>query len=134
MTLTWYSHFYRHGGVNQILKRQTSRFHYGSKVPAVITTTSTTTLEQNRQDSRQSKQYFNLKKKQKQKKTQISKLVLTTRFWNNLHQVRFWNNLHQVRFWNNLHLVRFWNNLHQVRSQSKDWTTKQFKRFVSMKT
>jgi hypothetical protein len=30
---------------------------------------STTTLEQNRQDSRQSKQYFNLKKKQKQKKT-----------------------------------------------------------------
>ena len=33
MTLTWY----RNGGLNQILKRQTSRFHYGSKVPAVTT-------------------------------------------------------------------------------------------------
>ena len=37
MTLTWYSHFWRNGGLNQILKRQTSRFHYGSKVPAVTT-------------------------------------------------------------------------------------------------
>jgi hypothetical protein len=34
MTLTWY----RNGGLNQILKRQTSRFHYGSKVPAVTIT------------------------------------------------------------------------------------------------
>jgi hypothetical protein len=32
MTLTWYRHFERNGGLNQILKRQTSRFHYGSKV------------------------------------------------------------------------------------------------------
>ena len=29
MTLTWYRHFSRNGGLNQILKRQTSRFHYG---------------------------------------------------------------------------------------------------------
>jgi hypothetical protein len=34
MTLTWY----RHGGLNQILRRQTSRSHYGSKVPAVTVT------------------------------------------------------------------------------------------------
>ena len=38
------------------------------------------------------------------------KLMHTTRFWNNLHQVH--NNLYQVR--NNLHQVR--NNLHQVRN------------------
>ena len=38
MTLTWYRHFYRNGGLNQILKRQTSRSHYGSKVPAVTIT------------------------------------------------------------------------------------------------
>ena len=36
MTLTWYRHFKRNGGLNQILKRQTS--HYGSKVPAVTIT------------------------------------------------------------------------------------------------
>jgi hypothetical protein len=35
MTLTWYRHFYRNGGLNQILKRETSRSHYGSKAPAV---------------------------------------------------------------------------------------------------
>ena len=38
MTLTWYRRFYRNGGLNQILKRQTSRSHYGSKVPAVTIT------------------------------------------------------------------------------------------------
>ena len=38
MTLTWYRHFYRNGGLNQILRRQTSRSHYGSKVPAVTIT------------------------------------------------------------------------------------------------
>jgi len=32
MTLTWYRHFQRNGGLNQILRRQTSRFHYGSKI------------------------------------------------------------------------------------------------------
>jgi hypothetical protein len=31
--------------LNQILKRQTSRFHYGSKVPAVTITVFTTILE-----------------------------------------------------------------------------------------
>jgi hypothetical protein len=36
------------GGLNQILKRQTSPFHYGSKSPAVTTTAFTTILEQNR--------------------------------------------------------------------------------------
>ena len=34
MTLTWYRHFLRNGGLNQILRRQTSRSHYGSTVPA----------------------------------------------------------------------------------------------------
>jgi hypothetical protein len=38
MTLTWYRHFKRNGGLNQILRRQTSRSHYGSKVPAVTVT------------------------------------------------------------------------------------------------
>jgi hypothetical protein len=36
------------GGLNQILKRQTSRFHYGSKFPAVTITVFITILEQNR--------------------------------------------------------------------------------------
>ena len=38
MTLTWYRHFKRNGGLNQILRRQTSRSHYVSKVPAVTVT------------------------------------------------------------------------------------------------
>ena len=38
MTLTWYRRFKRNGGLNQILKRQSSRSHYGSKVPAVTIT------------------------------------------------------------------------------------------------
>ena len=29
MALTWYRHFQRNGGLNKILRRQTSRFHYG---------------------------------------------------------------------------------------------------------
>ena len=29
MALTWYRHLQRNGGLNQILRRQTSRFHYG---------------------------------------------------------------------------------------------------------
>jgi hypothetical protein len=29
MALTWYRHFQGNGGLNQILRRQTSRFHYG---------------------------------------------------------------------------------------------------------
>ena len=36
------------GGVNQILKRQTSRFHYGSKVPAITIAIFIAILEQNR--------------------------------------------------------------------------------------
>jgi hypothetical protein len=35
---TWCRHFQRNGGLNQILKRQTSRSHYGSKIPAVTIT------------------------------------------------------------------------------------------------
>jgi hypothetical protein len=38
----------RNDGLNQILKRQTSRFHYGSKVPAITITVFITILEQNR--------------------------------------------------------------------------------------
>jgi hypothetical protein len=34
--------------LDQILKRQTSRFHYGSKVPVVTITVFITILEQNR--------------------------------------------------------------------------------------
>jgi hypothetical protein len=37
-SLTWYRHFKRNGGLNKILKRQTSPFHYGSKFPAVTIT------------------------------------------------------------------------------------------------
>ena len=37
--------------MNQILKRQTSPFHYGSKFPAVTITVFITILEQNRQNS-----------------------------------------------------------------------------------
>jgi hypothetical protein len=33
MALTWYRLFQKNGGLNQILRRQTSRFHYGLKVP-----------------------------------------------------------------------------------------------------
>ena len=29
MALTWYRHFQRNGGLNQILRRQASRFYYG---------------------------------------------------------------------------------------------------------
>ena len=29
MALTWYSHFQRNDGLNHILRRQTSHFHYG---------------------------------------------------------------------------------------------------------
>jgi hypothetical protein len=38
MALTWYRHFQRNGGLNHILRRQTSRFHYGLKVPVVTIT------------------------------------------------------------------------------------------------
>jgi hypothetical protein len=55
----WFGHFVEeiedsihigkmYGGLNQILKRQTSRFHYGAKVPAVVITVFITILEQNR--------------------------------------------------------------------------------------
>ena len=44
--------------MNQILKRQTSRFHYGSKVPAVTITVFITILEQNRLNSCQSSTKF----------------------------------------------------------------------------
>ena len=54
MTLTWYRHFQKTDGFIQILKRQTTRFHYGSKVPAVTITVFITILEQNRQTSCQS--------------------------------------------------------------------------------
>jgi hypothetical protein len=58
MTLTWYRHFLRNGGLNQILKRQTSRFHYGSKFPAVTITVFIKMIEQNRQNSCQSSTKF----------------------------------------------------------------------------
>ena len=45
ITLTWYRHFHINGGLNQILKRQTSRFHYGAKFPAVTITVFITILE-----------------------------------------------------------------------------------------
>jgi hypothetical protein len=51
MTMTWYRHFQRNGGLNQILKRQTSSFHYDSKVPAVAITVFITTPKSPKQDS-----------------------------------------------------------------------------------
>ena len=53
MTLTWYRHFQRNGGLNKILSRQPFRFHYGSNVPAVTIKVFITILEQNRQNSSQ---------------------------------------------------------------------------------
>jgi hypothetical protein len=44
--------------LNQILKRQTSRFHYGSNVPAVTIAVLITILEQNRYNSCQSSTKF----------------------------------------------------------------------------
>jgi hypothetical protein len=44
--------------LNQILKRQTSPFHYGSKFPAVTITVFITILEQNRKNSCQSRTKF----------------------------------------------------------------------------
>jgi hypothetical protein len=44
--------------LNQILNRQTSHFHYGSKVPAVTITLFITILEQNRYHSCQSSTKF----------------------------------------------------------------------------
>jgi hypothetical protein len=40
--------FLKKCGLNQILKRQTSHFYYGSKVPAVTITVFITILEQNK--------------------------------------------------------------------------------------
>jgi hypothetical protein len=46
MTLTWYRLFQRNGGLNQILRRQTSRFDYGLKVPVVTIAALLTILGQ----------------------------------------------------------------------------------------
>jgi hypothetical protein len=48
MTLTWHRHFQRNGGLNQILRRQTSRFHYGSDIPAATIAVFIAILEQDR--------------------------------------------------------------------------------------
>ena len=53
MALTWYRHFQRNGSLNQILQRQTPRFHYGWKVPVVTITAFWTILRQNRYNSSQ---------------------------------------------------------------------------------
>jgi hypothetical protein len=53
MALTWYRHFQRNGGLNQILRRQTSHFHYGLKVPVVTITAFLTILGQIRYNSSQ---------------------------------------------------------------------------------
>ena len=42
MSLTWYRHFQRNGGSNQILRPQTTCFHYGLKVPVVTITVFST--------------------------------------------------------------------------------------------
>jgi hypothetical protein len=44
MALTWYWHFQRNGGLKQIVRRQTSRFHYGLKVSVVTITAFLTIL------------------------------------------------------------------------------------------
>ena len=48
----------KNGGLHQMLVPQTSRFHYGSKVPAVTITVLITILEQNRLNSCQSSTKF----------------------------------------------------------------------------
>ena len=53
MALTWYRHFQRNGGLNQILLRETSRFHYGYKDPVVTMTAFLTILGQIRYNSSQ---------------------------------------------------------------------------------
>jgi hypothetical protein len=53
MALTWYRHFQGNGGLNQILRRQTSRFHYGYKVPVVTITAFLTIVGQIRYNSSQ---------------------------------------------------------------------------------
>jgi hypothetical protein len=53
------------GGLNQILKRQTSHFHYGSKIPAVTIAVFITILEQNRLNSCQTSIKFSECKCQK---------------------------------------------------------------------
>ena len=53
--LTWYRHFERNGGLNQVLRRQTSRLHYGYKVPVVTIRTFLTILGQHGYNSRQRK-------------------------------------------------------------------------------
>ena len=53
--LTWYSHFERNGGLNQVLRRQTARLHYGYKVPVVTIRTFLTILGQHGYNSRQRK-------------------------------------------------------------------------------
>jgi uncharacterized membrane protein len=53
MALTWYRHFQRNGGLNQIVRRQTSRFHYGLKVLVVTITAFLTILGQIRYNSSQ---------------------------------------------------------------------------------
>ena len=41
IALTWYRHFQRNGGLNQILRRQTSRFHYGCHYNSIFNNTRT---------------------------------------------------------------------------------------------
>jgi hypothetical protein len=53
MALAWNRHFQRNGGLNQILQRQTSRFHYGWKVPVVTITSFLTILGHIRYNSSQ---------------------------------------------------------------------------------
>jgi hypothetical protein len=53
MALTWYRHFQRNGGLNQILRRQASRFHYGYNAPVVTITAFLTILGQIRYNSSQ---------------------------------------------------------------------------------
>ena len=53
--LTWYSYFERNGGLNQVLRRQTSRLHYGYKVPVVTIRKFLTILGQHGYNSRQRK-------------------------------------------------------------------------------
>jgi hypothetical protein len=53
MALTWYRHFQRNGGLNHILRRHTSHFHYGEKVPVVTMTAFLTILAQNKYNSSQ---------------------------------------------------------------------------------
>jgi hypothetical protein len=102
MPLTWYRHFQRNGGLNQILRRLTPRFHYGSKVPAITITVFITILEQNRWKSSQRSAKFSEEGgtsivNHLQQQPRVTWSILTTKvnvkntFTSHIDKIYFWH-------------------------------------------